>query len=1169
MVLVIFLTLSTNTRGELRAVANSDWAKGCRDKAEWFRAREKWDSTICYMDLAIQWYGYINDTEGWIDAVNNRNTNLTQAWNHEENKVLLDSALKMGNRLWGEMNTRVADSYHAIGMHYLNEGNDLESAKLNLEKALMIREEIYGMSHSKVADSWSGLFVFYRNRGMLEEELMAAERALEIRQELKATDSLDLGCSFFELGCAWMDQGQKTLARETFQFAIQCWEGKRHVRPRDLASVFAYLGDCLPDNELELAAIYYNQSLEILKKWIDEKDPEVAKCYGKIGFCYSHCGRNEDANQMYLEALNIYEETMPYRVEEISRLHQDIGLNLATLGKFDLALKNYNKAYVTLRDAVGPDYKTNARIFNEMAVAYWGLGETEKSISYLEKALKINRQLKGRDHLANSLIWHNLVRKLPEGGGALEVFEEMENYLELQIQKLIDHPNPDSVRQATILLTLVEITGLESSLFNFRKSLKIISGSLSNSHPRIGSNRFCIAHVLRKMGKLDEALEEYQKSIFCFAQDSAPPDPCSHPSNTSISSRDFFILSLRGKMATLIEMYQLKGDTNLLLCALETMDYTSRYIDELRKSFSEVDNNNLSKKVHSFYESGIHLLQILDQKDPESKALERAFELAEKSKAVLLSEALRETEAKESAGIPGTLLNLEKLLNRQISEWNRQLIQIKNDGPAYSKENGRIEGEISRGVDLKDSLLMFYKEYFPKYYQVKYSDKLPTIEQIQAHLKDGTSALVEYFYGEKNVYIFIVTHDTFKIHQVPNDSKLKHAIQSFIGEFRTPPKATSVDGTDPGSFRKYTYEGYLLYQKLLEPVLTELAGSIDHLIIVPDGPLNQIPFEVLLTEPVNVHEMENSFSQLPYLLKSFRINYSWSSSILMEEYLYPRGKKESRPSELDLVAFAPPYDKWANLEPVKFQNPRDSIEALFDQRRRGLQGRLPKSLKFNIPEVRELEEKFGALSFSDTSANERVFWELAPKARILHISGHGVLNSTYPASSNIALLPSRGKGTMNDGRLYVGEIYNLDLKAELVVLSVCNGGAGKNQLGEGVQSMARAFRYAGCPNVVASQWEVVDETAMQVSLNFYSFLSEGMTTAQALQAAKLKQLREGGTMKSHPYYWAPMVLIGADIPIELEVKEDVTFQKQFIFWGLVLLLISGILLLIRIRPARD
>jgi CHAT domain-containing protein len=140
----------------------------------------------------------------------------------------------------------------------------------------------------------------------------------------------------------------------------------------------------------------------------------------------------------------------------------------------------------------------------------------------------------------------------------------------------------------------------------------------------------------------------------------------------------------------------------------------------------------------------------------------------------------------------------------------------------------------------------------------------------------------------------------------------------------------------------------------------------------------------------------------------------------------------------------------------------------------------------------------------------------------LHFATHGIVDETEPELSRIFL----NTGSEDDGDLYSGEIYNLQLKADLAVLSACQTGLGKFSKGEGVIGLSRALTYAGAKSIIVSFWSVADESTAELMTEFYKTLLQNKSKdfSQALRQAKLQLIKN--QKFSTPYYWAPFILIG-------------------------------------------
>ena len=201
-------------------------------------------------------------------------------------------------------------------------------------------------------------------------------------------------------------------------------------------------------------------------------------------------------------------------------------------------------------------------------------------------------------------------------------------------------------------------------------------------------------------------------------------------------------------------------------------------------------------------------------------------------------------------------------------------------------------------------------------------------------------------------------------------------------------------------------------------------------------------------------------------------------------------------------------------------------------------------LPYSQTEVQDIQKITGAKQFLANDAFEDTFKTEAPDYAILHLSTHGILNNENPNYSYLAF--SQILDEQENEQLYVSEIYELDLAADLVVLSACETKLGKMYRGEGLMSIARAFTYAGAKSVVASLWSIDDAQTGQLMKYFYKNLKKH-PKQQALNEAKRQFIQENPS-KAHPYYWSACVLIG-DVG-----KVNLTSNYGLWLFGLLLLL---------------
>jgi CHAT domain-containing protein len=381
------------------------------------------------------------------------------------------------------------------------------------------------------------------------------------------------------------------------------------------------------------------------------------------------------------------------------------------------------------------------------------------------------------------------------------------------------------------------------------------------------------------------------------------------------------------------------------------------------------------------------------------------------------------------------------------------------------------------------------------------------LKQIQEDFLDNKTALIEYFLGEEQSFVFIIEKKTFKLFLLPPKKEIGKSIRGFIKEISDPPV---------GRFRG-NLAAKRLYKELLFPKRGELTESIENLIIVPDGLLYYLPFETLMTKS------QERPSNDKFLIEKYKITYAPSCSSLL---FLSRKKKMPHPQK-SLLAFGNPVFRVNDIGKDGKRTPSAILKELYEN-----QGFDFSSLPYSEREIREIAKLFSPSNrdvFIGDSAKEDLL-KVIPleNYQIVHFACHGLIDEKFPFRS--ALVLDFNGDLEEDGFLLVREIYGLRLSADMVVLSACQTGRGKLENIEGVLGLPRIFFYCGAKSVVSSLWNINDRSTAKFMSYFYKSLSKGEDKTEALRRAKLKMLK---SKYSHPYYWAAFVLYGdhSKIPI--------------------------------------
>jgi CHAT domain-containing protein len=376
------------------------------------------------------------------------------------------------------------------------------------------------------------------------------------------------------------------------------------------------------------------------------------------------------------------------------------------------------------------------------------------------------------------------------------------------------------------------------------------------------------------------------------------------------------------------------------------------------------------------------------------------------------------------------------------------------------------------------------------------------VEQLQKQLSPDKEYVLEFFLGERRSFAWLITSNDVALEILPGRQEIEKAVEPYLAAVNTKPNNLYL------ARRLATLQE--LAEKLCERLFGQLAERLaprTRLIVVPDGILHYLPFETLR------HHGR-------YLVEDHDMSYVASASML-GLLRNPKSRAEAG-DRLDLLAFGDPL-----FSPQGSKQKRSGGEIASRQGLNATDGFHLDALPRTRDEVEEIAKLFPPdrrRVFLGKEATEDAL-KGAPlrRYRRLHIATHALVNERNPSRSAIVL--TLDADPQEDGFLEVGEIAELDLDCDLVVLSACQTGRGELLSGEGIVGLSRAFLYAGARSVVVSLWNVSDISTSEFMKAFYQHLVSSMGNTEALCEAKLTMLRSDTEIR-HPYYWAPFIVVG-------------------------------------------
>jgi CHAT domain-containing protein len=411
----------------------------------------------------------------------------------------------------------------------------------------------------------------------------------------------------------------------------------------------------------------------------------------------------------------------------------------------------------------------------------------------------------------------------------------------------------------------------------------------------------------------------------------------------------------------------------------------------------------------------------------------------------------------------------------------------------------RLKVGLSKEINIKEqgkiSLRLFQLNGERDIVMKKFTKEIENDNIILSSNLDNSISLpyLRFYQGEATSFSFLVKKDTTIVNELEWGLHANSILRRIILQVNN----SGLDHKDVGYSKiKFCQDLRFLFDKLL--TFNCLNSEFSNLTIIPDGTLNYLPFELLLTEDVDTTKPINWFD-LPYLFKKVNINYQYSARLAAMD-------RETNPKNKGVLAFAPQYQGYVS-----------------DDRAFG-------NLIYNQRELESIKKYFPGEFYGGADADKKTFLEKASDFKVIHLASHAMVDNENPELSSLFFTDINQDSTQNP--LYPYEIQSTPLNADLVVLSACQSGTGKLHRGEGVFSLARNFIAAGAKSVVNSLWKVDDESTSRLMGYFYENLAKGQRKSEALRNAKLTFLENADAMTSHPYFWSGFVLIGDDAPIK-------------------------------------
>jgi len=867
----------------------------------------------------------------------------------------------------------------------------------------------------------------------------------------------------------------------------------------------------------QMAATRLGEALEVSRRSKNVYgEAQTLTEFGAVYLAQSNLAKAYDNNEM---ALKRWRELRDKRGEARTLTNQgEVYMQQENAGQAASVLKDAESIWRTLDDST--ELATTLLDINFLAIRQ---GQWQKALSVLNE---VQRLVKDKE--AEPLLAGEIANSL---GESYEAYGQLDSALEYFQQALVFYRD-QAHNDVGAIDAGRQVGRVQARLGNYDDAAQQVGQALQRAEA-IGAD-FMIGLCHEELGKVRLAAESYEPAhqefltAIAIYQRTGQDRPWAR-AQTFLGQTEYLQGNLESASVSYGKALRFFKDRNVqdytneaalcfglgkLALRQQNLEAARSYL-ERSIALTEVLRENASSKelrssflasVHDRFETYVEWLMQQDGKEPGKKFDVKAFEASERGRARSLLDSLKDSQRElRQVANPALLVDEEKLQREEQRLLDEQAaLQSEVSSP---EARAKLETELKQ-VRTQQETLTAQINSTSRFNNLIRAEPLG-FDEIRTQLTDADTSLIEYSLGEQTSYVWMITSSGMTSYRLPGKATVEKAVLKLSGLLAKPQAQPAQEAEVQSAIKEVSV-------LLLGPVAEKLSAT--RLIIVPDGILQYIPFQILVSpsdpgEPLIArHEIVNtpSASTLVVVQREAinrqagpRLLAAFGDPVLPLNYLAKAAELESGNSGVQRGA---EDREGETLEPAK-------LGTLVFARR-------------ELNELHKLAPGNDTVIYSDFAATRDNLRSLdLSQFRILHFATHGLLNAKQPELSGLVLsLVDRNGGRVN-GFVGLSDIYKLRAPVDLVVLSACRTALGKEVRGEGLVGLTRGFMYAGASTVVASLWKVDDEATAELMKRFYTnMLRQGMTPAAALRAAQ-NSIRQEPQWHS-PYYWAAFTLQG-------------------------------------------
>lgn len=823
--------------------------------------------------------------------------------------------------------------------------------------------------------------------------------------------------------------------------------GKNHLESLNICRFLAqtyYLQE-----NYEAATQLSLQTIQACQKASPKQPATEIKLQILLGSIYIKLGQYSQAQAKFLAAKSLYEQFESNLSKELlARIYSNLAA-LKVQQQATLEGLAYYQKVATLRKTLRHENHFSLyTVYTNIGNCYYQLGNHQKALNYHYKTLHILQNTYQEKHplIASS---HNYI-----GATFQRLAEPDSAYTHLQksvaiYQKLFGTKHPKIIAPLWRLAKLYrQEKAYKKSEQVLHKIIKLQKEHFGLYHPDLAKLYLDMAYLFQAQNLATQANYYVQKA---YQSNLLKKHPLDQLLMLGIIEHQLHI-SLDLERQEQEKIFLRLEEIQPIVALSQT---NVRYL---------TDKQNLVQQLRKVCERGIELCYQLYQQTPNQAYLNKAFELMEYNKAVLLSIQIKQDYWQDKQMDPAYQTQEQSLAKIHFLEQKWK----KAEQDQNADEAAQLQQELF-------SAHKSYEQHQDKTYQSLQYHRPIDLSLLQKRLTKEQS-IINYFYGENYIYIFNIRAKKTQLQQV--GLEFKEDIAQFSKYLLSLEESKLKLAS---SCQQFDQAAFTLYQTLIPQ------PSSPELLIIPDAQLNYLPFESLTTA---IFPKASGYHQLQYALYQHTISYAYSAT----SYYYQQYEHQNQANS-QILGFAPNYENNLKLS----------------------------TLKANVQEVSFLEKEFSGVYYYNKKASKKVFQQQSNHFNILHLASHGYADNHELQQAKLFF--AQEFQDSSSAVLYPHEIVQLPLHADFVVLSACKTAIGYWQEGEGIMSLARDFMYAGVPSILTTLWQINDQSSSTIIQDFYRELRT-RPKHQALQIAKQHYIEQASAFGAHPYFWSGYILLG-------------------------------------------